>query len=133
LSDDDDYQPYIPVKQRRKAHLDEIVRKNVLISAMSSDEEKSRSGWNVGESDYSNQVDNKDSTKDELENYRKTKLSLLDQHSELKKKAEAKKENDFEKQLKEEEKILESVAEKKALMAVSELAKGIQYEDPIET
>lgn len=38
-----------------------------------------------------------------------------------------------EKQLKEEEKILESVAEKKALMGVAELAKGIQYEDPIKT
>lgn len=57
----------------------------------------------------------------------------MDQHSELKKKAEAKKENDIEKQLKEEEKILESVAEKKALMAVSELAKGIQYQEPIKT
>lgn len=39
----------------------------------------------------------------------------------------------MERQLKEEEKILESVAEKKALMAVGELAKGIQYEDPIKT
>jgi hypothetical protein len=28
---------------------------------------------------------------------------------------------------------LESVAEKKALMGVAELAKGIQYEDPIKT
>lgn len=39
----------------------------------------------------------------------------------------------MEKQLKEEEKILESIAEKKALMGVAELAKGIQYEDPIKT
>lgn len=39
----------------------------------------------------------------------------------------------MEKQLKEEEKILESVAENKALMGVAELAKGIQYEDPIKT
>lgn len=39
----------------------------------------------------------------------------------------------MEKQLKEEEKILESVAEKKALMGVAELAKGIQYDDPIKT
>ncbi|EEB15960.1 predicted protein [Pediculus humanus corporis] len=47
--------------------------------------------------------------------------------------AEAKKESAMEKQLKEEEKILESVAEKKALMGVAELAKGIQYADPIKT
>lgn len=39
----------------------------------------------------------------------------------------------MERQLKEEEKILESVAENKALMGVAELAKGIQYEDPIKT
>ena len=39
----------------------------------------------------------------------------------------------MEKQLKEEEKILESIAEKKALMGVAELAKGILYEDPIKT
>lgn len=45
----------------------------------------------------------------------------------------AKKESEMEKQLKEEEKILESVAEKKALMGVSELAKGIQYDNPIKT
>ena len=36
-------------------------------------------------------------------------------------------------QLKEEEKILESVAERKALMGVAELAKGILYEEPIKT
>lgn len=39
----------------------------------------------------------------------------------------------MERQLKEEEKILESVAEKKALMGVAELAKGIQYEESLKT
>lgn len=60
-------------------------------------------------------------------------ISLLDQHSELKKKAEARKETAREKMLKEELKILESVAESKALMGVAELAKGIEYTDPIKT
>jgi len=64
---------------------------------------------------------------------RKANISLLSQHTELKKVALAIKESAIEKQLKEEEKILESIAEKKALMGVSELAKGIQYEDPIKT
>ena len=45
----------------------------------------------------------------------------------------AKKESAREKQRKEEERILESVAESRALMGVAELAKGIQYEDPIKT
>ncbi|XP_048585358.1 probable ATP-dependent RNA helicase DDX41 isoform X2 [Nematostella vectensis] len=60
-------------------------------------------------------------------------VSLLDQHTELKKKAEAVKETHYDKQLKEEEKILESIAERQALMAVGEIAKGIVYTDPIKT
>ena len=60
-------------------------------------------------------------------------MSLLDQHNELKKKATLQKESEREKQLKEEEKILASVAETKALLSFSELAKGIQYMDPIKT
>ena len=58
---------------------------------------------------------------------------MLDQHNELKKKADAQKESEREKQLREEEKILASVAETKALLSFSELAKGIQYIDPIKT
>lgn len=45
----------------------------------------------------------------------------------------AKKVSAVERQLRKEEEILESVAEKKALMGVSELAKGIQYSEPIKT
>ena len=45
----------------------------------------------------------------------------------------ARKETVREKQLKEEEQILQSVAEKTALMGVAELAKGILYKDPIKT
>jgi ATP-dependent RNA helicase DDX41 len=58
---------------------------------------------------------------------------LLDQHNELKKKASAQMESERERQLKEEEKILASVVETKALLSFNELAKGIQYVDPIRT
>lgn len=128
LSDADDYVPYVPVKQRAKNRYEEIARKRLALSGHSTEDDRSQ----PGSDDLSNSANSRDND-DELEKLRKAKLSLLDQHSELKKKAEAKKENEIEKQLKEEEKILESVAEKKALMAVSELAKGIQYEDPIKT
>jgi ATP-dependent RNA helicase DDX41 len=60
-------------------------------------------------------------------------LSLLEQHTELKKKASQQMESEREKQLKEEEKILATVAETKALLSFSELAKGIQYFEPIKT
>jgi ATP-dependent RNA helicase DDX41 len=43
---------------------------------------------------------------------RKSNISLLDQHTKLRKLAEAKNESALKRQLKEEERILESVAEK---------------------
>jgi ATP-dependent RNA helicase DDX41 len=42
-------------------------------------------------------------------------------------------ESEIEKRLKEEEKLLESIREHTALMGAAELAKGIQYVDPIKT
>lgn len=55
---------------------------------------------------------------------RRYNVSLLDQHSELKRLAEARALSAAEKQAREEEHILESVAQSKALMGVAELAKG---------
>ncbi|EDV19755.1 uncharacterized protein TRIADDRAFT_51106 [Trichoplax adhaerens] len=60
-------------------------------------------------------------------------VSLLDQHNELKKHAETLNETKHEKQLKEEQKILENISERKALMAAAELAKGIKYEKSLRT
>lgn len=45
----------------------------------------------------------------------------------------ARKESELEKQRREEQRLLEAVAEKRALMAVSELARGVQYEEPVVT
>lgn len=63
----------------------------------------------------------------------KSHLSLLDQHNELKTKNIRQQETQREKQLKEEAKILESLQETKALMSFNEVAKGIQYLEPIKT
>lgn len=117
MEEDDKYVPYVPVKERKKTLLLKMGR----IVQISKDGDKS-----------SSENENEDDEKEEVWG-RKFNISLLDQHTELKKLAEAKKISAVEKQLKEEEKILESVAERKALMAASELAKAIVYEDPIET
>ncbi|GFG35393.1 hypothetical protein Cfor_10123 [Coptotermes formosanus] len=119
---EDDYVPYIPVRERKKQQLKKLGRLSQL-----KDEFGQR-----GKSSSENEHDNDDDEDGQVWG-RKSNISLLDQHTELKKLAEAKKESAMERQLKEEEKILESVAEKKALMGVAELAKGIQYEDPIKT
>ncbi|XP_060841817.1 ATP-dependent RNA helicase abstrakt [Rhopalosiphum padi] len=116
---DDEYVPYVPVRERKKQELLRLGRLSKL---------KEESGKVKSSSD---EFDD-DETEGQVWG-RKSNISLLDQHTELKKLAEAKKESEMEKQLKEEEKILESVAEKKALMGVAELAKGIQYDDPIKT
>lgn len=111
---DDNYVPYVPVKERKKEELLKLGKlnqiKDEVLKSSSNDKDEDEENWG-----------------------RKSNISLLDQHTELKKMAEAKKESAMERQLKEEEKILESVAEKKALMGVAELAKGIQYEDPLKT
>ncbi|KAM8972979.1 putative ATP-dependent RNA helicase DDX41 isoform 2-T2 [Pelodytes ibericus] len=118
LSDDDDYVPYVPVKQRKQQMLQKLMqmrRKGVI------EEEQKDSG-----SDHRGD-------EDDIPLGPRSNVSLLDQHQHLKEKAEARKESAKEKQLKEEEKILESVTEGRALMSVKEMAKGITYDDPIKT
>lgn len=84
----------------------------------------------------------------------RSKVSLLDQHSELKKKAEGErgsevtqcgyyrhthnslvvhKVSEMDKQMEEEAKILHNIKESSALMSVSELAKGVMYTEPLTT
>lgn len=114
-TEDDDYVPYVPFKIRKQQMLQKMLR----LRGKAVDEEQKDSG---------------EEQRDEDEGLGpRSNVSLLDQHQHLKEKAEARKESAKEKQLKEEEKILESVAEGRALMSVKEMAKGIIYDDPIKT
>uniref|UniRef100_A0A8C4XHY5 Probable ATP-dependent RNA helicase DDX41 n=1 Tax=Erpetoichthys calabaricus TaxID=27687 RepID=A0A8C4XHY5_ERPCA len=91
---DDDYVPYIPVKKRKQQMLQKILHLR---------------GKGLTEED---QKDSGSEHRDDDEGLGpRSNVSLLDQHQNLKAKAEARKESVKEKQLKEEEKILESVAE----------------------
>ncbi|XP_026325629.1 ATP-dependent RNA helicase abstrakt [Hyposmocoma kahamanoa] len=116
----DNYEPYVPVKERKKQKLMKLGRLGQL-AAEASAEPKS-----------SSDNDPDDDTSQE-EWGRRYNVSLLDQHSELKRLAEARALSAAERQAREEQHILESVAQSKALMGVAELAKGIQYEEPIKT
>ncbi|CAH0731112.1 unnamed protein product, partial [Brenthis ino] len=118
--DIDNYEPYVPVKERMKQKLLKLGRLG-QVAAEASAETKSSSD---------NDPDD-DASQEEWG--RKYNVSLLDQHSELKRIAEARALSAAERQAKEEEHILESVAQSKALMGVAELAKGIQYLEPIKT
>ncbi|KAI1234202.1 hypothetical protein IHE44_0003919 [Lamprotornis superbus] len=116
--DDDDYVPYVPVKQRKQQMLQKLLQMRRKV--VSEEEQRDSGSEQRGD-------------EDDIPLGPQSNISLLDQHQHLKEKAEARKESAKEKQLKEEEKILESVAEGRALMSVKEMAKGITYDDPIKT
>ncbi|KAL5021484.1 hypothetical protein ScPMuIL_000639 [Solemya velum] len=123
-SDDENYVPYVPLKDRKKQHLKAIEKKLGRSTVLKKED---------AQKDSTNEEEEVEDVAGEVQSGPKSHLSLLDQHSELKRMAEARKETAKEKMLKEEERILESVAEKKALMGVAELAKGIQYQEAIKT
>ena len=139
---------YIPVKERRKQQLVKLGRVTE-IKAQSNQTSKTSNyvGTDSGASSAAEDLDSlknegnkkseiskEDLVKQEEEILNKSKdKSLLLQHSELKKLAEARQESEMDKQLKEEEKILKSVAENTALKSAAEIAKGIEYVDPIKT
>ncbi|XP_053208812.1 ATP-dependent RNA helicase abstrakt-like [Panonychus citri] len=108
---------YIPIKERRRKIAEKYIKPK-------NDDVK-------GASDSNGPDTSQDADDDQV--MARYNVSLFDQHAELKKLAEQRKETALEKQLEEEKKILESIAEKKALMGVAELAKGIQYTEPIKT
>jgi len=123
--EDDDYVPYIPVKQRRRMELETAAKRMGRAEALKLSE---------------TQMDNGKTSSAEEDDIElepavgpNSKISLFDQHADLKQRAEDRKESVKEKQLKEEAKLLESVAEKSALMGVAELAKGIAYTEAIKT
>ncbi|GFN75285.1 ATP-dependent RNA helicase ddx41 [Plakobranchus ocellatus] len=152
---DEEYVPYIPVKQRKKMEMMNLKKKLGQLDSIREEELlKAESSGNEEQKEHTKKLMLSDSEEDEMENKNESDddddddanggvpeqdlgplahVSLLDQHNVLKKKAEARKETQREKMLKEEMKILESVAEKTALMGVAELAKGIEYTEPIKT
>jgi len=148
--EEEDFTPYVSVKERRRQQLvklgklgEEVKGRVAMLkddgkSGRSSSEQNSEAEGDPGGIFDSGGADSKGGTPDryrrEEEFLEKNKgVSLLEQHKELQEIAEERKESVVEKQRKEEEKILASVAENTALMGVSELATGIVYKDPIKT
>lgn len=152
VSDDEtsnsNFVAYIPIKERRKQKLVKLGRITEILadgdneskvpistdSGASSATENNDGGSEPSAKDSSIDLSKQELVRKEEEILAKSKdTSLLLQHSELKKIAEARQETEMDKQLKEEEKILRSVAENTALRSAAELAKGIEYVDPIKT
>ncbi|CAI8024069.1 Probable ATP-dependent RNA helicase DDX41 [Geodia barretti] len=110
---DGDYIPYVPVKERKKAEFEKYRKRHRPADIVAEE--------------------NKDIGSEDDAIGPRSKVSLLDQHSELKKKAEAHKVSELDKQKEEEAKILHDIKEASALMSVAELAKGVVYTEPLVT
>ena len=102
MSHEDDYVPYVSVKERRLNKLQGNSKRQRNIAVEEPDVEE-----------------------------QPTKASLFDQHSELKKNVPVIPEHI--RKVEEEQLILKSVSDNKALMGVHELALGVVYTDPIKT
>ncbi|XP_072177403.1 probable ATP-dependent RNA helicase DDX41 [Diadema setosum] len=116
-SDDESYVPYIPLKERRKQKVERI--------------QKLANRRVIDPNEEDGQYDRQEEEEPDIGPL--ATVSLLDQHSELKKKAESTKSTALDKQLEEEQKILNSIQEQKALMNVKELAEGITYTEALIT
>jgi len=123
----EDYVPYVRVKDRRKQKLVKLGR----ITEIKEDTKPTGAAGSGLSSPTSGNSSDANNTEEDLTINNHS--SLLLQHSKLKKIAEGKQESEREKRLKEEEILLASVREHTALMGAEELAKGIQYTDPIKT
>ncbi|KAI6646706.1 ATP-dependent RNA helicase DDX41-like [Oopsacas minuta] len=110
-SSDGEFRPYIPVLKRRQMEREKY-RLLKTVQGRKAAEEK---GIEVEEEED------------------RSKLSLLDQHSELKKLAAKSNETKMDLQKEEEQRILKSLEDSRALMSVGELARGVQYSRPLVT
>lgn len=116
LEDDDDYVPYVPIKQRREAKFQKLVSQRRLPEQQ-----------NLAEAD--------EEIEDSHKAGPKANVSLIDQAVEVKKQKmlEDSVKTEAEKKLEEEKAIMDAVAQKKHLASDRELAKGIIYTNPIQT
>ena len=107
----EEFRPYIPVLKRRQMERE----KYRLIRSVQDRKAAEEKGLCPAESED------------------KSKISLLDQHSDLKKLAAKSSETKLDLQKVEEQRILKSLEDSRALMSVGELARGVQYSTPLVT
>ncbi|ORZ00942.1 P-loop containing nucleoside triphosphate hydrolase protein [Syncephalastrum racemosum] len=110
LENDDDYVPYVPIKQRRLEKLHKYATQRRLVDPGPREEVE----------------------EEEVPVTRSSK-SLLDQTVEYRKQHGESEKTEEQKQLEQERLIEEAQARHKALVSVQEAAAGVQYDKPMET
>ncbi|UJR15219.1 hypothetical protein I4U23_002178 [Adineta vaga] len=122
-SKDAESDTYVPLKERRRQQM-----QRVLGGTNSSHANADGTGRHPSSDETHAQPMQEEITAGPQANF-----TLLDQMSEIKKNQAASDQTSTDKILEEEERILQNVIETRALMSVAELAKGIEYTDPIRT
>ncbi|CAF3634332.1 unnamed protein product [Rotaria sp. Silwood1] len=114
---------FVPLKERRRQQLQRVLG-GLNVSHI-----------NVDNTDhpFSSDTAHTQSVAEEITVGPQANFTLLDQMSEIKKNQNLSDQTSTDKILEEEERILQNVVETRALMGVAEIAKGIEYTDPIRT
>eukprot|EP00730_Choanoeca_flexa_P008536 TRINITY_DN1249_c0_g1_i1.p1 TRINITY_DN1249_c0_g1~~TRINITY_DN1249_c0_g1_i1.p1 ORF type:complete len:611 (+),score=174.19 TRINITY_DN1249_c0_g1_i1:99-1931(+) len=115
-TDDDDYVPYVPVKERRQQRLERSRRARQQQSL----EEKARA-----EKRKEREAQPKEGPG--------ANVSLMEAHGKLKREQGPYVQSDWDKQREQEEEILKNIRHAKELKSAEELAKGISYTEPLKT
>ncbi|KAH7722522.1 putative DEAD box protein-box ATP-dependent RNA helicase 35 [Aphelenchoides avenae] len=128
-TDDSDIEDFVPARQRKKEKAQRrAILKNVIHMKAKD------GGGRAADSDEEDVVAAKRARqRDDAKKAEESKKTLLEKHNEIVQKDKEDGRGDAEKQREEEDKILENVTQTSALISVSELAKGVKYEEPIKT
>jgi len=157
-SEDENFTPYIPLKERRRQQLLSLgvaTSTKDVVSSLKAEEygsygsgsgtssaaeeepggDKGGGGGAAGTRGSTPSIKGTPELQRREEEFREAnkEVSLLEQHKELQEMSSASLESALEKQRREEEKLLQSVAENTALRGVAELASGLVYTEPIKT
>jgi ATP-dependent RNA helicase DDX41 len=114
--DDDDYTPYVSVKERRKQRLDRSTRARKQQSL----EEKVR-------------AEQRKVKQDQPQEGPRANMTLMEAHGKIKRDEGPYVQSDWDKQKQQEDEILKNVRNAKELKTVEELAKGISYTEALKT
>ncbi|THH10174.1 hypothetical protein EW146_g8456 [Bondarzewia mesenterica] len=124
-NEEDAYEPYVPVSQRRQAKL-------AKLTSWGADSEKDKARQLQQEMEEKEDEEMEEERR--REKTRKERTLLMEaQEVHSKKAAEDAKKTDFEKEEEEEAHILAAIASRKKLASDMELAKGIQYTEPLKS
>ncbi|GJE97052.1 DEAD/DEAH box helicase [Phanerochaete sordida] len=125
LDDDDNYEPYIPVAQRRQAKL-------AKLTSWGANADKDRERQQREEEQEREDEEREEERRREKERRERT-LLMEAQEVHDKKAAEDAKKTEAEKAEEQDAEILAAIASRRKLASDLELAKGVQYVEPLKT